>query len=434
MISYYVKQAWELMKQNKLFTGIYVVGTALAVASTMIMAIIYYVKIAPMYPENNRANTYFMVNGRFKSTKQSWMNASMYGYKALQEWFYPLKSAELVSASNDYYSVALKFFVQLEEGRPDQNVTVKFTDPAFFQMYEFKFLEGKPFTQEEFESGQRRVVISDNLARIVFHTAENVVGKTFQMNFVEYQVVGVVHEPSFLMSESYAQLYIPYSIIPNYNQPENNPEYLGSYKVTMLAKDGKALKAEIEELVRKYNNSQEDWQWIVYNQPLSHLTRVFSPYETENFSWLNIMMLYFGVFIALLLVPALNLSGMIAGRMETRLAEMGVRKAFGANRSLLLGQVMWENLILTLVGGCLGLLIAWAALYGFRSSLFNLMDLNYRDVMVVTSTQVDASMFFAPTIFGITLLICLLLNMLSALIPAWNSLRHPIVESLNEKR
>ncbi|WP_237038875.1 hypothetical protein [Phocaeicola faecalis] len=39
MIILYVKQAWEMVKQNKLFTSIYVAGTALAIATTMIMAV-----------------------------------------------------------------------------------------------------------------------------------------------------------------------------------------------------------------------------------------------------------------------------------------------------------------------------------------------------------------------------------------------------------
>ena len=52
------------MRQNKLFTSIYVAGTALAIATTMIMAIVYYVKIAPIYPEVNRNRTLFMNTGR----------------------------------------------------------------------------------------------------------------------------------------------------------------------------------------------------------------------------------------------------------------------------------------------------------------------------------------------------------------------------------
>ena len=52
MIKLYLKQAWTLIKQNKLFTSIYVVGTGLSIALTMTMFIIFYVKFAPIYPRS----------------------------------------------------------------------------------------------------------------------------------------------------------------------------------------------------------------------------------------------------------------------------------------------------------------------------------------------------------------------------------------------
>ena len=45
IIKGYIKQAWNLMKQNKLFTGIYVAGTGLAIAMTMTVFIVLYVNI-----------------------------------------------------------------------------------------------------------------------------------------------------------------------------------------------------------------------------------------------------------------------------------------------------------------------------------------------------------------------------------------------------
>ena len=431
MLKYYAKQAWELMRQNKLFTGIYVVGTALAVATTMIMAIIFYVKLAPMYPEYNRADTYYMMQGRFHNKQEGWTNSWSFSYKALQEWFYPLQSAEVVSAewSED---IDGKYYVQRMDGGADLRVGVKLIDPAFFQLYSLNFIEGKPFTQAEFESGQHSVVISDYMARQLFQATEGVVGKTFIMNFVEYRVAGVVREPSFLMNKTYAQVYVPFSTQQGYDRITNQPDYMGHYQVAILSKDEKALRTEIEELKRKYENSQDEWEWILSNQPLDYTSPAYPMPESAIRIFLLVC---FGVFVALLLVPALNLSGMIAGRMETRLAEMGVRKAFGANRRLLLGQVMWENLFLTLVGGCLGLLLAWLALYAFRTWIFTFVNQDYTYGMsVYATTDLSASMLFAPAVFGVALLVCLLLNMLSALIPAWNSLRHPIVESLNEKR
>lgn len=138
--------------------------------------------------------------------------------------------------------------------------------------------------------------------------------------------------------------------------------------------------------------------------------------------------------LVLLLVPALNLSGMIASRMEGRLAEMGVRQAFGASRRTLLSQVMTENLLLTLLGSFFGLVLAWFFLYAGRHWVFMLFDEWSTFPSEVVDVQVSGEMLFAPAVFLMALLVCLLLNLLSALIPAWHALRRPLVQSLNEKK
>ena len=48
MLKNYFKQAWTLMRQNRLFTGIYVVGTGLSIALVMTLFIIFYVKFGPV--------------------------------------------------------------------------------------------------------------------------------------------------------------------------------------------------------------------------------------------------------------------------------------------------------------------------------------------------------------------------------------------------
>ena len=82
MIKVYLKQAWELLKQNKLFSMLYIVGTGLAIAMTMVMAMVYYVKIAPVYPEVNRLNTLYLSklqDGRSGSGKEYQVSISVGG-------------------------------------------------------------------------------------------------------------------------------------------------------------------------------------------------------------------------------------------------------------------------------------------------------------------------------------------------------------------
>lgn len=53
---------------------------------------------------------------------------------------------------------------------------------------------------------------------------------------------------------------------------------------------------------------------------------------------------------------------------------------------------------------------------------------------VSNDISLDFRMFFTPTLFLVAFLCCAVLNLMAALIPAWHSLRKPIVESLNQKR
>ena len=301
------------------------------------------------------------------------------------------------------------------------------------------FLEGNPFTESDLQSGIRTAVITDDLARRLFGTTEGVVGRSFSLSYIHYRVCGVVRGGSYLTPQSYAQVYLPYSVAGNYRKtPAAMFPYLGSFKLTFLVKDdaqAKALKTEVEDVTRRLNLEHEgQWKMNLWEQPTTHALSVFQAFPAQEFNfWAKVR--YFGLMLlVLLLVPALNLSGMIASRMESRLAEMGVRKSFGAGRGTLLGQVMWENLLLTLLGGVLGLVVAWLALYAGREWLFFLLDDYAEAIPEGANAYVSGEMLFAPVVFGCAFVLCVVLNMLSALLPAWMSLRKPIVYSLYERR
>ena len=430
-------QAFTLLKQNRLFSMLYIVGTGLAIAMTVIVAVVYYVKLAPIYPEENRKNTLYLTHVSFKSEQESRTYQSALSYRALQEWIYPLKNVVAVSAR---FSNAMDYYIQPADRSGDFRPALKLVDPAFFRIYALQFLEGHPFTEADLASGIHTAVISDDLARRLFGTTEGVVGRSFSMDYVNYHVCGVVRGASFLTRQSYAQVYAPYSIESNYKDPVvSSFPYCGLFNVTFLVKDNaqaKALRAEIKDLTRRVNAQYKgQWQMELWEQPTSHALSVFKEYpaDTSFSSWkvAGRMMLWV---LVLLVVPSLNLNGLIASRMESRLPEMGVRKSFGASRSALLSQVMWENFFLTLVGGLLGLLVAWIMLYVGRGWIFMLFDSWPMDIPEGANLYVSGEMLFAPVVFLIAFLLCLVLNLLSALWPAWMSLRKPIVYSLYEKR
>lgn len=141
-----------------------------------------------------------------------------------------------------------------------------------------------------------------------------------------------------------------------------------------------------------------------------------------------------GLVLIFLLVPALNLCGMISTRMEKRLPEMGICKAFGADRGRLLRQVLTENLVLTCLGGLLGLGLAWTVLIGGRNWVFTLFERYGDSVPEGVDTIVSSDMLFSPWVFIVGFTVCLFLNLLSALWPAWKALCKNIVYSLNQQK
>ena len=84
MLKQYLKQAWALLRQNPLFSALFIVGTGLAIGMTMIVAEIYYVKLAPVYPEENRGRTLYLERAKFTNGQQTWQSAL--SYSALQDW------------------------------------------------------------------------------------------------------------------------------------------------------------------------------------------------------------------------------------------------------------------------------------------------------------------------------------------------------------
>ena len=139
----------------------------------------------------------------------------------------------------------------------------------------------------------------------------------------------------------------------------------------------------------------------------------------------ELVMKYVIIVLVLLLIPAINMSGITQSQMRKRMAE---RKAFGATRSELLTQVLYENLLQTLLGGVLGLFFSYASVLLLSDWLLDTGTAS----MGIGRTFVNAEMMFNPLIFLYAFLACLALTLLSAGIPAWRASRMRIISALNE--
>lgn len=434
MIGKYLRQSFMMLKQNPLFSSLYIVGTGLAISMVMVLAILYYIKVGDIYPETHRSRMLVAPTVHMQNIKDTgWNSTWRYSIPFVKECFYPLTGVEGVTAISEAQSWAVK----VENLKRPISIMVKLTDTGFWKVFDFSFIEGKPFTDAVFQSGIRETVISENLARLVFGRTD-VVGQYVSLNYTDYRICGVVKSPSYAMKLSYAQAWLPYTCLPGYIKENNQWGVLGPFQVAILLPsvlDADNVKNQVDEYVRKFNAlPHEDYQLLMHGQPYIYWKTLFEGGDMDELDYFKIFREMGLWLLMLLLVPALNLSGMISSRMERRLPEMGLRKAFGATAKRLFSQIVWENLVLTCLGGILGLILSCGMVVLAKDWLLTMLDGGTKPLPDTVQMSITSDMLFNIPLFITAFAVCVVLNLFSALVPAYISLRKNIVYSLNKQK
>ena len=434
MLKNYLKQAWTLMRQNRLFTGIYVVGTGLSIALVMTLFIILYVKFAPIYPEYNRDRTLVLkpIKRYPKGKPDNWNINGGVAYYVVDQLLQGLPHVEQVAGSMigfwENYQVSAA-------GVKPFNVMPRYVNGAFWQVFGFRFLDGKSFTQEDVKARANVAVLGESLARRLFATTQGLVGRHFTFNGCDYRVCGVVSDVSNATPETSGDLWVP--LLNASEDPEqlDDQGLLGNVFAYLLVDDEENLetvRSEVQDVFRRYSQQDKDYEYDLMGQPDKYWVSTFRQDVERAPDMGELTKTFLYILLALLFIPALNLSGMISSRMDSRIAELGIRKAYGATRRQLLQQVLCENLVLTVLGGLAGLVFSYLIVLTANDWILTLFDKNIYDTSL--STSFTAEMLFNPAVFGCTFDVCVVLNVVSALVPALGALRHPIMESLNMKR
>lgn len=415
MLKHYIKQAIQLIRENRLVSCISMIGTAISIAMMMLIVLVIQIQVANYYPENKRDRMLFVEGIQAKSSERSFQgNMSV---ETARQCFYELKTPEAVTAFGE-----TDMTLSLPEKQSFREYRIKQVDPAFWQIFSFRFLAGKAFSKADFDAGIQQAVISETTARYFFG-ATDIVGRELKLDRKNYRVCGVVKDVSKAASTSYANVWIPYTCDPEIMRIySGNDNISGKLKVAILAHsdaDFEAIRNEIRQRQNLYNQQKESYQVSFFDNPITQWDKAHGSDGFHRVSWTDYWMETGGVLLFLLLVPAFNLLGVTQASVRKRQTEIGVRKAFGATDGVILKQILYENGVLTFLGGIVGLLLSLVAFPLCKDFLL-------RD----SGTSLSGDMVFQPSIFLVALLFCFLLNFLSAGLPAWHISRKAICEAL----
>ena len=144
MFRQYFKQAFHLLMENKLLSAISIAGTALAISVVMVIIILLYAKTANYEPEMNRDRTlYVKWSSVYEKEDKDARNYSRLSLYDIQQIFYPLTTAEAVSAICEYG----RMLAVVPGGGEEINCQLLYTDADFWKVFEFGFLAGQPYDE-----------------------------------------------------------------------------------------------------------------------------------------------------------------------------------------------------------------------------------------------------------------------------------------------
>ncbi|MDE6543847.1 MAG: ABC transporter permease, partial [Muribaculaceae bacterium] len=403
-----------------------VTGTALAIFLIMVVVMMNDVKIQSFPPESHRermlyadyASYYEIQNGPDRA-----FNGGM-SARTAGKLYKDLEGAEAVSV----YATWLQNASVSAPGKAAAKVDVRGCDADFFKVFDYTFIDGKPFTEADLESEICKAVITESVARKVFGRTD-VVGEEIGLSMAPYVVSGVVKDVSILTTKAYADMWVPYTTFTQRQMWDSQPN--GMMAAIILAKEGVKLtdvKKECDRLFVKFNEelATTGMQMIQRGRPYAQEQESVGVWSNEEPDVAPVRRQRMIILAILLLVPAINLSSMTQSRLHQRRAEIGVKRAFGASRARIISEIFAENIVVTLVAGLVGYLLSvgFALIYG--SELFT----SSSPKIMTSVSSVNLSVLIHVSTLMWALLFCLLLNVISTGIPVWQAARVNVVNAI----
>jgi putative ABC transport system permease protein len=407
MLKNYFKIAIAVLKRRKFFTFISLFGISFTLTILLVLTA-FIDKIAnDNYPDRKRDRSLYI--NKISLTGKESMNSSPLSYYYINHYITKMKTPVKVAISSGFGST--NTYVNNRK----IVINYKYANADFWDVLDFDFVEGKAISRQQTENAERVTVISEDMKKEYFGDDPSpAVGKYIEADNVKYRVCGVVKSLPITAYVLYADIFLP--ITTSKTKLDADKSYMGGYGVILLAKntdDVPKMKKEYEGIVAKLPIPGKEWDHIY-----SHADSYVEDYVRSGNEKVSGMMYAVGVIslfaLFVMLLPTLNLVNINITRIMERSSEIGVRKAFGASSKTLVYQFIVENLILTFLGGIIGVLLSVVVIYFINDAKFiaNLtLRLNF-------------------TVLGYALLTCIFFGLLSGVYPAWRMSKLNIVTAL----
>jgi predicted permease len=329
----------RLLGKNLGFTSVALLALTLGIgANTAIFSVVYATLLAPLpYPNPDQL---VIVWSKINGNRNGVSAGDFLDWKQQSTVF-----QDLCAWTGGNYSLSTSDHPEM--------IQTRLVTPGFNNMVGTPFFLGRDILPEEGVVGRDRVVVMTHRLWVErFGSDRDIIGKPIRLNGESYTVVGVltVGQPDRLES----QLFVPLAFKPD----QINHEFhfilvMGRLKPGVTLQQANAnMESVTRHIAEVYPKSNKGWGATV--EPLKN---DFISKDLIKNIWLLM-----GAVGFVLLIACVNVANLLLARGTVRQKEIAVRASLGATRGQLFAQFLTESFALSLIGGVLGVSLAWGLL------------------------------------------------------------------------